>query len=109
MAKAPNKVAFAERPVTIHLKRSSEPNLLPDGEQAWDVEAKVLSAGQFVPLSELPPYLSEAVREGNSPGLVALTPKQAENRMKFVTEGFSALENDEEEEEQETPDDSKET
>ena len=77
-------VAFAEIPVTIHVKRSSEPGVLPDGTEAWDVESKNMSAGQTFPLSDMPPYLSEAVKGGKVPGLVAVTEAQAKKIAKFM-------------------------
>lgn len=77
-------VAFAETPVTIHVKRASEPGKLPDGSEAWDVESKVMNTGETFPLSDMPPYLSEAIRKGNVPGLVAVTEAQAKKIAKFV-------------------------
>ena len=69
MAKTPEKVAFAENVITVHVKRTSEPGKLPDGSEAWDVESRILTPGETLPLSELPPYLSEAVLGGKVPGL----------------------------------------
>ncbi len=85
MAAQKKTVAFAESPVTVHVSRSSEPGVLPDGSEAWDVESKLMSTGTIMPLSEMPPYQSEAIRDGKVPGLIALTATQA----KRVEEAFS--------------------
>lgn len=85
MAAQKKTVAFAEDTVTIHVARSSEPGVLPDGSEAWDVESKILAPGQTFPLDEMPPYQSELIRSGKSPGLIALTAAQA----KRVEEAFA--------------------
>lgn len=88
MAKT-EKVAFAEAAVTVHVARSSEPGLLPDGTEAWDVESKVLAPGDILPLSQMPKYLSEAVEKGTIVGLRAMTPTAARKRAEeFNTYGF---------------------
>jgi hypothetical protein len=74
---AAKTVAFAENTVTVHVARSSEPGVLPDGSEAWDVESKILAPGMTLPLSEMPPYQSEAIKGGKVPGLIALTAAQA--------------------------------
>lgn len=85
MAAAKKTVAFAESPVNVHLARTSEPGVLPDGSEAWDVESKIMSAGTTIPLSEMPPYQAEAIRDGKVPGVIALTAAQA----KRVEEAFA--------------------
>lgn len=77
-------VAFAEIPVTVHVTRSSEPGVLPDGTEAWDVESKNMSAGQTLPLADMPPYLRDAVKGGKVPGLIAVTEAQAKKIQNFV-------------------------
>ena len=77
-------VAFAETPVTVHVTRASEPGLLPDGSEAWDVESKNMSAGQTLPLADMPPYLRDAIKSGKVPGLIAVTEAQAKKIAKFV-------------------------
>ena len=75
---APKKtVAFAESPVTVHVARTSEPGVLPDGSEAWDVESHIMSRGTTMPLADMPPYQAEAIRNGKVPGLIALTQQQA--------------------------------
>jgi hypothetical protein len=86
MAAQKKTVAFAESSVTVHVKRMSEPGVLPDGSEAWDVESKVMTAGNTMPLSDMPPYLSEAILSGSAPGLVALTANQA----KRVEEAYAS-------------------
>jgi len=75
--KTAKTVAFAEDTVTIHVARSSEPGVLPDGSEAWDVESRILTPGMTIPLSDLPPYQAELIRSGKSPGIIALTQLQA--------------------------------
>lgn len=75
---APKKtVAFAENAVTVHVALVSEPGVLPDGSEAWDVESKIMSPGTTLPLSVMPPYQAEAIRGGKVPGVIALTATQA--------------------------------
>jgi hypothetical protein len=81
---AAKTVAFAETSMTVHVKRASEPGVLPDGTEAWDVESTIMSAGQTLPLSDMPPYLSEAIRKGDVPGLVAVTDAQAKKIANFM-------------------------
>lgn len=81
---AAKTVAFAEIPVTVHVTRSSEPGVLPDGTEAWDIESKSMSAGQTLPLNDMPPYLRDAVKGGKVPGLIAVTEAQAKKIQKFV-------------------------
>jgi hypothetical protein len=83
---ASKTVAFAESVVTVHLTRTSEPGVLPDGSEAWDVESKIMQAGETLPLAVMPPYLSEAIKSGNVPGLVAITEAQAKKVSKFIDE-----------------------
>ena len=77
MAAQKKTVAFAESAVTVHVARASEPGVLPDGSEAWDVESITLKPGQTLPLAEMPPYQAELITSGKSPGLVALTQAQA--------------------------------
>jgi len=86
MAVPTKKVAFAESAVTVHVKRVSEPSLLPDGTQVWDVESKLMLPGETIPLIELPPYLSNAVEAGSTPGLKAMTPNQVKQRVELYQE-----------------------
>jgi len=81
MARPVEKVAFAENVVTVHVAAVSEPGLLPDGSEAWDVESKVMVPGETLPLSSMPTYLREAIVGGKVPGLVAMTPAQAKRRV----------------------------
>lgn len=76
-------LAFAESAVTVHVKLASEPGELPDGTKAWDVESKIMTPGETLPLNLMPPYLSEAIREGKVPGLVAMTHAQAKKTTEF--------------------------
>lgn len=85
MAAQKKTVAFAESPVMVHMSRTSEPGVLPDGTTAWDVESKLMSIGTTMPLSKMPPYQAEAIRSGKVPGLIALTEAQA----KRVEEAFA--------------------
>jgi hypothetical protein len=78
------KVAFAEMPLTVHVKRTSEPGLLPDGTEAWDVESKLMSPGDSMPLSDMPPYLAEAIKAGEVEGIKLLTQKQIDERAELV-------------------------
>lgn len=78
---AETKVAFAESAVVVHIARSAEPGLLPDGTEGWDVDSKVLLPGETVALSEMPPYLRNAVKKGEVPGLKLLTPAAAKRRV----------------------------
>jgi len=77
MASTAKTVAFAEEAVTVHVARNSEPGVLPDGSEAWDVESITLKPGQTMPLAEMPPYQVDLIKSGKSPGLVALTQAQA--------------------------------
>lgn len=86
MATTTDKVAFAESAVTVHVKRVSEPGLLPDGGEAWDVESKIMLPGETLSLSEMPPYLSDAIKGGRVPGLKAMTPTQARQRVELLQE-----------------------
>jgi len=86
---ANTKVAFAENVVTVHVKRTSEPGLLPDGTEGWDVVSKNLSPGEYIPLSDIPPYLSDAVKEGKVPGLKIMTPAQAKRQAHFIETGYN--------------------
>lgn len=86
MAMPTKKVAFAESTVTVHVKRVSEPSLLPDGTQVWDVESKIMLPGETISLVELPPYLSNAVELGEVPGLKAMTPNQVKQRVELYQE-----------------------
>jgi len=100
------KVAFAETAITVHVKRASEPSLLPDGEEVWDVESKIMLPGEIMSLSEMPPYLSDAVKGGHVAGLKALTPTQAKQRTESYNEimGLSSpAEATEQEEDSEFP------
>ena len=81
-----DKVAFAESAVTVHVRRASEPNLLPDGTEVWDVESKIMLPGETMSLSEMPPYLSDAVKGGQVAGLKAMTPSQAKQRIESYNE-----------------------
>ena len=85
MAPQKKTVAFAESPVAVHVALASEPGVLPDGSEAWDIESKIMSVGTTMPLSKMPPYQAEAIRSGKVPGLIALTDAQA----KKVEEAFS--------------------
>lgn len=85
MANAKKTVAFAEEAVTVHVTRSREPGVLPDGSEAWDIESVVLTPGQTLPLAEMPPYQVKLITSGESPGLIALTQAQA----KRVEEAYS--------------------
>ena len=98
---AEEKVAFAERPVTVHVTLSSEPSTLFDGSEAWDIESKILLPGETMPLSEMPPYLRESIKLGQVPGLKAMTPAQAQktidaynNAMGFNSEPEEVIEDD---------------
>ena len=95
---APTKVAFAENVITVHVKRTSEPGLLPDGTEGWDVVSKIMAPGESMPLSDMPPYLSDAVKEGKVPGLKALTPAQAKKRATYLEIGYEPFEDEVEEE-----------
>lgn len=87
---AQKSLAFAETAMSVHLKLSDEPNLLADGTQVWDIESRVISAGTTLPLKDMPPYLSEAVKEGRVPGLVAMTQAEAKKVEEFYGKQFSA-------------------
>ncbi len=86
---AAKTVAFAEDTVTIHVALSSEPGVLPDGSEAWDVESKIMSRGETLPLAIMPPYLREAVKSGKVPGLVAITETQAKKAKAFYDQQIS--------------------
>jgi hypothetical protein len=90
MAAPKKNVAFAEQAVTVHVKIASESSQLPDGSEAWDIESKVLEPGETVPFSDLPPYLSEAIRDGSAPGLTAITATQAKNVAQFKAANLEA-------------------
>lgn len=90
-------VAFAESVMTIHVKRTSEPGLLPDGTEGWDVISKIMLPGDSILLSKMPPYLSDAVKNGTVPGLKALTSAQAKQRAKAMETGYISFEEAEEE------------
>ena len=105
MAAVSEKVAFAENAITVHVKRMSEPGLLPDGTEAWDVESKLMRPGQTMPLSDMPPYLSDAIKEGQVPGLKAMTPAQVKKRVEFYSEmmGLNSPDESSNEEQEEDP------
>lgn len=86
MAATEKKVAFVERAMSVHLKRGNEPGTLPDGSEAWDVESKVFARGDSIPLKDMPPYLSEAVKAGKVPGLKALSPAEIKQRNQIIAE-----------------------
>jgi hypothetical protein len=71
-----NKVIFAERAATVHIKAGDEVTL-PDGNLHVPIESRVLAPGETLPLSEVPSYLKASVEKGEAPGLVLLTPNQA--------------------------------
>lgn len=109
MAKT-EKVAFAEAAVTVHVARSSEPGLLPDGTEAWDVESKVLAPGEFLPLSQMPKYLSEEIEKGSIVGLRAMTPTAARKRAdEFRTYGFLSSTSEPEDSSTQEPDTTEES
>lgn len=83
MAAPKKNVAFAQEATTIHVKLASEPGTLPDGTEAWDIESRILNAGESVSLSDLPDYLAQAVRSGTAPGLIAITEAQAKKAANF--------------------------
>ena len=105
MAIATEKVAFAESVVTVHVKRMSEPGLLPDGTEGWDVESKIMRPGETMSLSVMPPYLSDAIKGGQVPGLKLMTEAQAKKRTEFLQEmmGLSSPSEAEKEEQEEDP------
>jgi hypothetical protein len=78
-----NRVAFADgSAVTVHVKLSDSPSgKSPEGEDLWDVESKVLAPGDYIELSKLPPYLSDAVKAGKVPFLVSMTLSAAKKRL----------------------------
>lgn len=80
---APKNTAFAESAVTVHVALTSEPGKLPDGSEAWDVESKNMSRGSTLPLADMPPYLSKAIKEGKVPGLIAMTETAAKKASEF--------------------------
>jgi len=80
---ASKTVAFAESVVTVHVKLASEPGVLPDGSEAWDVESQIMRPGDTLPLAIMPTYLSEAIKGGKVPGLVAITEAQAKKADAF--------------------------
>lgn len=83
MAGATKNTAFAESTVTVHVALASEPGKLPDGSEAWDVESKIMNRGDTLPLSVMPPYLSEAIKKGKVPGLILMTEAQAKKASDF--------------------------
>jgi hypothetical protein len=90
MARTEEKVAFAERAVTVHVARSSEPTLLADGKELWGVDSKVLAPGEFMPLSQFPKYLSDAVKKGNVEGLKMMTVSAAKRRVGLEDDIFES-------------------
>jgi len=86
MAATDKKVAFVERAMAVHIKRTNEPSKMPDGSEAWDIESKVFNRGETIPLDNLPPYLSEKVKAGKVPGLKALTSAQIKTRKELIDE-----------------------
>lgn len=104
---AQKSLAFAESVVTVHLTLASEPGLLPDGTEAWDIESKIMNPGDTLPLKLMPPYLSEAVREGKVPGLIAMTQAQAKKVTEFYQSekglGAAYLESEEQEDDPDFP------
>jgi len=80
---AAKTVAFAENVVTVHVARTSEPGLLPDGSEAWDVESQIMVPGDTLPLSVMPPYLRDSIKSGKVPGLIAMTEAQAKKVRQF--------------------------
>ena len=86
MAVPDKKVAFVERAMAVHIKRGNEPGTLPDGSEAWDVESRVFNRGESIPLKDLPPYLSEAVKAGKVPGLKALSTAEIKQRAEIIAE-----------------------
>jgi hypothetical protein len=85
------KLVLAESAVTIHVKRVSEPGLLPDGTEGWDIESKILFPGETMPLDDMPPYLSNAVKKGEVPGLKLMTPAQAKKHAAQVKAYYEGI------------------
>lgn len=86
------KMVLVEAPTVVHIRRTDEPGLLPDGSEGWDVEARVMAPGESIPLEDIPPYLAERIEAGEVPGLKALTKRQISERAELVREisaGFS--------------------
>lgn len=90
-------VAFAESVMTVHVKRTSGPGLLPDGTEGWDIVSKTMLPGDSILLSKMPPYLSDAIKNGSVPGLRALTSAQAKQRAKAMETGYVVFDEAEEE------------
>lgn len=103
---AETRVAFAESAVAVHVARVSEPGLLPDGTEAWDVDSKVLHPGEFIPLSQMPKYLADAVKKNEVPGLRLMTQAAAKRTVEAwnsVQGSPAAMEDLETEEDPEFP------
>lgn len=101
-----NKVVFAESAVAVHVALASEPSQLPGGNEVWAVESRVMHPGETLPLSAMPPYLSESVKNGEVPGLKVMTPAQAKRRADSYREmmGLGPSENLEDKEQEEESD-----
>lgn len=83
MPAASKSVAYALDTSTVHVKVHSAPTKSPDGSEVWDIESKMLLPGETMPLSDMPPYLSEAIKSGKVPSLRAITEAQAKKVAKF--------------------------
>lgn len=83
MATPNNKLALAETAIALHVKRGTEPGLLPDGSEGWDIDSRILFPGETLPLSELAPYQADAIAEGKVDGVVAVTPGQLKQRIEM--------------------------
>lgn len=83
---AEEKLAFAETTVSVHIARASEPGLLPDGTEAWDVDSRILSPGETIALAELPKYQRDAASKGQIPGLKVMTQAAAKKRVELYND-----------------------
>lgn len=64
------KYLFADQALTIHILLNDKPllDILTQEEILYDTKSQVLAPGDYVPLSELPPYLVKSLKAGDIPG-----------------------------------------
>lgn len=72
----PEQFLFADVGLTIHVLMTEKPVKWQEFK-LYDVKSKVLAPGDSVPLSDLPPYQLEAVKNGKIEGARIVTQEEA--------------------------------